>query len=43
VKKDLSGVKADLSEVAAAADLKNQVVPATQPVRKPAGFDLDAT
>jgi sec-independent protein translocase protein TatB len=48
VKSDLNGVKADLSEVASAADLKAQRGP-TAPggdsvaVRKPHAFDLDAT
>ena len=48
VKSDLNGVKADLSEVASAADLMAQRGP-TAPggdsvaVRKPHAFDLDAT
>ena len=43
VKSDLSGVKADLNEVAAAADLKSR--PDTPPpaVEKRPSYDLDAT
>jgi len=47
VKSDLSSVKADLSEVASAADLKAQrdnIAPSDQvAVKKPHTFDLDAT
>ena len=42
VKSDLNGVKSDLSEVAAAADIKNTTGSAV--VKRPVqGFDLDAT
>jgi sec-independent protein translocase protein TatB len=47
VKSDLNGVKSDLDEVAAAADLKTRrdnVTPSDSvAVRKPHTFDLDAT
>jgi sec-independent protein translocase protein TatB len=47
VKSDLNGVKADLSEVASAADLRarrDDSTPAAAPVeRRPHSFDLDAT
>ena len=46
VKHDLSGVRDDLSEVAAAADIKqrNEMTPATAPrVQQRASLDLDAT
>ena len=44
VKNDLNGVKADLSEVAAAADIKAATTPtSSEIVKKPTGFDLDAT
>ena len=46
VKNDLNGVKADLSEVAAAADIKkaaSPMAPSTGAVEKRASFDLDAT
>jgi sec-independent protein translocase protein TatB len=45
VKSDLNGVKSDLSEVAAAADIKKPATPsASSAVEKRAsGFDLDAT
>ena len=46
VKSDLNGVRSDLSEVAAAADIKNGNAPSTpavQPVRKARQLDLDAT
>ena len=44
VKNDLNGVKADLSEVAAAADIKKAATtPSTDVVKKPTSFDLDAT
>ncbi|MFI5889495.1 preprotein translocase subunit TatB [Actinoplanes sp. NPDC051513] len=42
VKSDLNGVKSDLSEVAAAADIKNAT--SSDVVKRPAqSFDLDAT
>ena len=42
VKSDLNGVKSDLSEVAAAADIKNTT--SSDVVKRPAqSFDLDAT
>ena len=42
VKRDLNGVKSELSEVAAAADIKNNAAPAekSRPAQR---FDLDAT
>jgi sec-independent protein translocase protein TatB len=45
VKSDLNGVKSDLSEVAAAADIKNSAAsPGTAVEKRPAqSFDLDAT
>jgi sec-independent protein translocase protein TatB len=48
VKQDLNGVKNDLTEVAAAADIKNQrdeIAPSSpaQPARKARTLDLDAT
>jgi sec-independent protein translocase protein TatB len=46
VKQDLSGVKADLSEVATAADLKarrDDLSPPSAVPAKPRAFDLDAT
>ncbi|MFF5295702.1 Sec-independent protein translocase TatB [Paractinoplanes globisporus] len=45
VKSDLNGVKADLSEVAAAADIKKPATPSTEVAKRPAAqsFDLDAT
>ena len=45
VKQDLSGVKDDLSEVAAAADIKNNSAPAAsvEPATKRRMLDLDAT
>nr|WP_296071794.1 preprotein translocase subunit TatB [uncultured Actinoplanes sp.] len=45
VKQDLSGVKDDLAEVAAAADLKNQSAPPTpvEPAKRARMLDLDAT
>jgi len=44
VKNDLSGVKSDLSEVAAAADIKRSATPGTSVEKRPAqAFDLDAT
>jgi sec-independent protein translocase protein TatB len=45
VKQDLSGVKDDLNEVAAAADLKNQNAPSTavEPAKRARMLDLDAT
>jgi len=44
VKNDLSGVKSDLSEVAAAADIKRSATPGTSVEKRPAqSFDLDAT
>jgi sec-independent protein translocase protein TatB len=44
VKNDLNGVKADLSEVAAAADIKAATTPASRDVvKKPTSLDLDAT
>jgi sec-independent protein translocase protein TatB len=44
VKADLNGVKADLSEVAAAADIKAKAAPSTgSAVEKRPAFDLDAT
>lgn len=49
VKSDLNGVKADLGDVAAAADLKAHRTPAPPPAAKPAAapppsaFDIDAT
>ncbi|MEU4237754.1 preprotein translocase subunit TatB [Actinoplanes sp. NPDC026619] len=44
VKSDLNGVKNDLSEVAAAADIKKPATPsASSAVEKRASFDLDAT
>jgi sec-independent protein translocase protein TatB len=45
VKTDLNGVKADLSDVAAAADIKKPASPATPSsgVARKRAFDLDAT
>jgi sec-independent protein translocase protein TatB len=45
VKSDLNGVKKDLSEVAAAADIKNGTAPSTsvEPTRRTPSLDLDAT
>ena len=44
VKSDLNGVKTDLSQVAAAADIKNPATPGTSVEKRPAqAFDLDAT
>jgi sec-independent protein translocase protein TatB len=44
VKADLNGVKSDLSEVAAAADIKaSGATPSKAVEKKPAAFDLDAT
>ena len=44
VKADLNGVKSDLSQVAAAADIKNPATPGTSVQKRPAqAFDLDAT
>jgi sec-independent protein translocase protein TatB len=44
VKSDLNGVKSDLSQVAAAADIKNPATPGTSVEKRPAqAFDLDAT
>jgi len=44
VKSDLNGVKSDLSQVAAAADIKNSATPGTSVTKRPAqAFDLDAT
>jgi sec-independent protein translocase protein TatB len=45
VKADLNGVKSDLSQVAAAADIKNPATPSTSVEKRPAqaSFDLDAT
>jgi sec-independent protein translocase protein TatB len=43
VKADLSGVKADLDEVATAADLKSRHDNPPAPVEKRPSFDLDAT
>src|SRR3954462_1765680 len=44
VKNDLNGVKSDLSEVAAAADLKKSAAPGNAVQKRPAqAFDLDAT
>jgi sec-independent protein translocase protein TatB len=44
VKQDLNGVKSDLDEVAAAADLKAaRQEAAAPPARRPHAFDLDAT
>ena len=45
VKNDLNGVKSDLSEVAAAADIKNPTSPGSAVEKRPAAqsFDLDAT
>jgi len=44
VKADLNGVKSDLSQVAAAADIKNPATPSTSVEKRPAqAFDLDAT
>src|ERR1043165_7963277 len=44
VKSDLNGVKSDLSQVAAAADIKNPATPSTSVEKRPAqAFDLDAT
>ncbi|WP_127498299.1 preprotein translocase subunit TatB [Actinoplanes solisilvae] len=45
VKQDLNGVRSDLTDVAAAADIKNgssSTAPVTSPAAKPA-LDLDAT
>ena len=43
VKSDLSGVKADLNEVAAAADLKSRPDAPPPAVEKRPSYDLDAT
>jgi sec-independent protein translocase protein TatB len=43
VKSDLSGVKADLNEVAAAADLKSRPDTTPPAVEKRPSYDLDAT
>ncbi|GIF24324.1 sec-independent protein translocase protein TatB [Actinoplanes tereljensis] len=45
VKNDLTGVKNDLSEVAAAADIKKPATPAASSAveKRAPGFDLDAT
>jgi sec-independent protein translocase protein TatB len=44
VKSDLNGVKSDLSQVAAAADIKQAATPGTSVEKRPAqAFDLDAT
>ena len=44
VKSDLNGVKSDLSQVAAAADIKKSATPGTSVEKRPAqAFDLDAT
>ena len=44
VKNDLNGVKSDLSQVAAAADIKHPATPGTSVEKRPAqAFDLDAT
>ena len=44
VKSDLNGVKSDLSQVAAAADIKQPATPGTSVEKRPAqAFDLDAT
>ena len=44
VKSDLNGVKSDLSQVAAAADIKNPATPGTSVQKRPAqALDLDAT
>ena len=46
VKQDLNGVKQDLSDVATAADIKNNTAPsnqAEQPARRTPSLDLDAT
>src|SRR4051794_26890873 len=44
VKSDLNGVKSDLSQVAAAADIKRSATPGTSVEKGPAqAFDLDAT
>ena len=44
VKSDLNGVRSDLSQVAAAADIKNPATPGTSVQKRPAqALDLDAT
>ncbi|WP_433370937.1 preprotein translocase subunit TatB [Actinoplanes sp. CA-142083] len=43
VKSDLNGVKSDLSDVAAAADIKNPAAAPGSAVEKRQSFDLDAT
>jgi len=43
VKSDLNGVKSDLSEVAAAADVKAPGAAVDKPTPAPRKFDLDAT
>ncbi|WP_030443202.1 preprotein translocase subunit TatB [Actinoplanes subtropicus] len=44
VKSDLNGVKTDLNQVAAAADIKRPATPGTSVEQRPAqAFDLDAT
>ncbi|HEX2301609.1 MAG TPA: hypothetical protein VHH34_24415 [Pseudonocardiaceae bacterium] len=44
VKSDLNGVKSDLKDVAAAADMKNDLSPTPARAEKPAhAFDVDAT
>jgi sec-independent protein translocase protein TatB len=45
VKQDLNGVKQDLSDVAAAADIKNHTTPSApvEPARRTPSLDLDAT
>ena len=44
VKADLNGVKSDLDDVAAAADMKKDLSPAPAATEKPAhAFDVDAT
>ena len=45
VKRDLNGVKQDLSDVATAADIKNGTAPSAsvEPTRRTPSLDLDAT
>jgi sec-independent protein translocase protein TatB len=43
VKQDLNGVKSDLSDVAATADLRTQPTEAVKPATAPRAIDFDAT
>jgi sec-independent protein translocase protein TatB len=43
VKSDLNGVRDELKETAAAADIRNVATPTTAPASRPHTFDADAT